>query len=456
MEQYSEDIWFVLTEAARYAEMDFNQLKKLPLNDSLSYLPHPSGLGNLICGQQALKRLQSLAERRISNSEYFGRIDSEAVVEPLKQFLVETFISDKAEVNGENCKKVIERAIEVASAKICTRTHLIPCKLFFSEGNSTKQFQIGPVTFRVKPQSFEYHAPAFSAYLNNVPSYSDLTQTEKHKDFLKKLFDDVQEYFDSFGWTAEVTLSGFDVKTSERRAERMVQSALDCFHVLFGTSDTHRMRVSGPHHREDRRGRIYIDENKKIAAVSTSSTWYEHYFPSDWWTQFNESGGERFREIAGLALAAGYELPKAAPLATRFLDAAAWYGEAARDKFAASRIVKYITAIERTLITQYDLDITRTIANRGASLISNDETSFIKNRKRLRQIYKLRSKLVHGFGSPYDPEMKTLLFDAEQLSRAILLHSLIMFGKERISNNTITPKELHVAYSNLEKKNISV
>ena len=53
----------------------------------------------------------------------------------------------------------------------------------------------------------------------------------------------------------------------------------------------------------------------------------------------------------GVAIENGVNALKPMPLARRFLDAAAWYGEAVRDEFPASRLVKYVIAIERIVAT---------------------------------------------------------------------------------------------------------
>lgn len=450
MGEYAEDISFVLEEIIRFAKMEFEELKKLSFYDSLATLPHPSGIGELICGDKAFRRLRLIAETAISKSKYRDRLDTEAVFKPLKKIIIDNFVKLEADLNDETAEAAISEAIKIASSSIADRTHIIPCHLFFSEESNVDNFEIGPITFRTKTKAFDIYRSEIAAYLEQIPEGGE-AQAKHYKEFSEKLHLDTREYYDSFGWTAEITNSGFDLETSNRRAERLTQTALDCFQVLIGTTHTYRMRVGGPHHRADRRGKIHINRNKNRASISTSSSWNEHYYPKNWWDQLKASGGEDLLILAGIALKSAFDLPTSAPLASRFIDAATWYGEAARDKFAASRIVKYVTAIERILITPQDTDnITKTIAERGSALISiSDKESITKNRRRLRNIYRQRSKLVHGHQSPFESMKGLSLKEAEDLSRAVLLSFLIFAGLQRIQDKNIASEQLYEAYSRL-------
>jgi len=97
------------------------------------------------------------------------------------------------------------------------------------------------------------------------------------------------------------------------------------------------------------------------------------------------------------------------PLANRFLDAARWFGEGVRDKKSHSKIVKFITSIERLVVAGKSEDISETVATRVADLtIESDHLAdWVEKKKLVKRAYALRSDLVHGSVSPFsDPVLK--------------------------------------------------
>ena len=98
----------------------------------------------------------------------------------------------------------------------------------------------------------------------------------------------------------------------------------------------------------DRRGRLAVN-TMGIAEVSGLVNLRGHSLGEGWWGSVSRNGGDRLIALMGVAVEMVHKGPRPAPMAQRFLDAAAWYGEAVRDDFAASSVVKYVTAMERIL-----------------------------------------------------------------------------------------------------------
>lgn len=71
----------------------------------------------------------------------------------------------------------------------------------------------------------------------------------------------------------------------------------------------------------------------------------------------------------------------------------------------AARFVKFITAIERIVVTNED-DRTETVRKRSAALCweSNSERKMYQLSERIGELYALRSNLVHGDISPLTKE----------------------------------------------------
>ena len=143
------------------------------------------------------------------------------------------------------------------------------------------------------------------------------------------------------------------------------------------------------------------------------------------------SDREAEKPLMGTAIVTGHGLPKNAPLARRFIDASAWYGEAVRDKFPASRMIKYMTAVERIVTTKNEEGLSETISRRGAALLTMGGIgNFQTDAKRIKVAYDKRSELIHGSTSPSEQKMGVALREAEFLSRKILLCSLLFLVRE--------------------------
>jgi hypothetical protein len=288
------------------------------------------------------------------------------------------------------------------------------------------------------------------AYLDQYrETVSNSAEHDAKRVWLEHLVTDAREYYAAFGWVAEVTIAKCDPPTSRRRAERITQSALDCLHILLGAAYSRHMRVGGPQFRTDRRGLITLSPDG-AAEVSTSASWLSHNLGDRWWEWVSREGGGALIALMGVAIEAGHDLPHPAPLAQRFLDAARWFGEATKDDFAASRLIKHVTAIERTLTTKKEVDISKTLATRGAALIFTPQVDDLDNhRSRFKKIYALRSKLVHGSRSPTEPGLGAGIRDAEDLARSVLLRSLQFFQHRGLQDRHIASGYLDEAYSKL-------
>ena len=203
-----------------------------------------------------------------------------------------------------------------------------------------------------------------------------------------------------------------------------------------------RMRMGGPRFQADIRGAIEITDNG-LPRLATSIGWHSPYFGEDWWAKINSQGADKLIHKMGIAIQYGANLSAPSPIGQRFLDAAAWYGEAVRDYFPASRLVKYVTAIERILTTKNEKQLSETIAMRGAAiLMAGGDGTPARDREQLKHVYDMRSRIIHGSRSPHERGLGRILQDAERLSRRIILSSLHFFGEDGLQKSNYTPKML--------------
>lgn len=444
MNKNVEDLDFVFSEIVRISELRRTDKTKLPTNDYFASLPHPSGKGEMLCGTAALVRLRAVAQRAISSSKFAGRIESDEVYRTLKKEITRRFFVEQRPLNDSEADKAVSAALRTATKRIVSLTHLLPCHLAGLSGPS--EFSIGPVRFRKRSDALIERGKSLSDYVDDPRNDAVRGSTNGYRELKEKLLLDAQKHYESFDWVAEIRVEETDTNTSRKRASQVAQGALNCLHLLLGREYSHHMRCGGPDFAVDRRGRLEFDSHGK-AEVWTSIDWLSHFITEAWWEKLNQDKGHEIIQLLGIALTAGNAVPNPSPLALRFLDALAWYGEAVRDDFVASRIVKYVTTIERILTTKKAKDLTQTIASRGSALtFAPGEENLQDLADRFSSIYGVRSELVHGSISPLASALWKADTESEELARVILFRALQFFGKDGFELSSYSEKRLDRAY----------
>lgn len=450
MTTYVDDIEFIFSEITRYAKIDPKELIKheSPMDLLTAVLPHPSGSGKMIIGGNAAKRLRKLAELALSRSQHKGFIEASAVQEKLKVILVNRFLKEARSLNTKEASRAISAAIKQAATKRNDRTHYIPCHL--SHQKSPKEFSIGPVSFLQWERVFAKLESSLQAFRDGTSiKKNDTNISNVRSQYSEKLLFDAQNYYSSFEWVAEILVKGCDPAISRRQANRIVQYALDCLHLLLGAAYSNHMRAGGPGFATDSRGHIELNQENDIE-LSVSSHWKSHNLGEGWWEWINRNDGDYLVDLMGVAVAKGSNVQQQYELSQRFLDGAAWYGEAVRDEFVASRIVKFVTAIERILVTKNEENLTEVLASRGAAMILDPgQDDFKLLQKRFRNIYNLRSRLIHGSRSPLDTAIGSSLGEADHLAQSVLLRSLQFFRREGLELRTVNTSKLDQAFDDL-------
>jgi hypothetical protein len=446
---YLEDYEFVFRELADYdpiAEMRKASLAKRPNPRMFVSLPHPKGSGRMPCSFPAYQRIREMAEQGLARSDFAGRVEPEEVFKQLKEITVQKFLRDRIDLNQRSADRAVSAAVRAAGRQCVEITHFIPVHL--GHEKTPAEFSLGPVRFQQRPALMERMQPALSTYVEG-----DGYETQATRDHLEFLANDAQCYYNSFDWIAEVRITGCDPTTSRQRAKYIVQRAVDCLHLLVSADYSNHMRAGGPRFETDRRGRIEMDIAGKIE-ISISADWQTHHLGKDWWDNVNSEGGDELVGLIGIALQAGQIVPVPPSMTQRFLDGAAWYGEAARDEFLASKLVKYVTAIERILVTEHDDrdKITERLSERGAAMNhepGRDDLALLQ--KRFKDIYDLRSRLVHGSRSPLDESFGSGLLEAEALARSTLIRSLSLFRQEGLENREANDRQLEAAFERVRE-----
>lgn len=440
-DEVAEDVLFIFEECKRIRDMGNEVFRLLPTNEALFDLPHPSGSGSMLCGREAALRIEKLAQEAGRRSGISRRVEFERLIRITKELLVQRFFVERRELGQKQVDRFFSSIDRQARADCSNLTHFIPCTLMTEQEPDT--LTVGPVTFRNRANFRSRVRPLVSEYKR------DFIGKDNH-DLHSHLMSSSVHFFRQFDWVAEVSINGCDQRTSRRIAERAVTSALDCLHLIFRAKHTNKMRVGGPALRTDTRASLTINTNGKLIPGKSRAWAGQGNFPEGWSKQLDDPGLKLMLSLSGVALEAAVDPDLARPLSRRFLDAAQWFGEASRDDRPATRVVKYVTALERMVMTDEKDDIASTVAERVAALCCNAEATDRQQwRDDVSEIYDLRSRLVHGSMSPSDPTIENGAWLAARIGESAIRHAIGSLGFAGLKEEKVSTKRLATWFSDL-------
>lgn len=436
-QNHNDDIEFILTECHRFYALVQKDIKSIPREDALHEIPHPSGNGFLICGRAASQRINKLAQEAGRRAGILQRVEPEALRKPLKHLITRRFIVEKRPTETKQVDRILAATARAALKKCSNKTYFIPCHLMTAQTPAT--LRVGPILF-LNRKSFRQIA------LEKITDYVEIGDPDR-RELRRHLLTNAIRYYRSFDWVAQVEILGCDDETSKVIANRAVTSALDCLHLLIGAKWTDQMRVGGPAMRRDRRGRLTLSFGKLDVSISSKGVGQVN-FGDGWHEILKRPEYQNLLNLMGIALEVAIDPDLNRPLSRRFLDAAQWFGEASRDESPSTRVVKYVTALERMVMTEEKDDITRLVTERVAAFCFDGktatETAVDRDiwREKARIAYMLRSKLVHGSMSPHAPEVWQGVRLGAELCETTLLRALHHFGEAGLKMNEVSTKRL--------------
>ena len=418
--KWVEDVEFIFDEIGRFQalERQWFETHKAPeelKQGFLWQLPHPTEPKRKVpCGRAGVERLDGLARVAAERAGIGNQLDALTIRPLLAKSLLRRFGIEGRSLEIQHVERAMSEAARAAKRSLHTITHYVPCHLMVAQ--SPNEFALGSVKFLSRKAFRRMIAKRL---------WQSREQNRKSHQFLA----DVTRYYKSFGWVAEVTILDCDEKTSEKMAIQAVTYALDCLHLFFGPTHTSRMIVGGPAIHRDSRGRFLIQEEDLKFSASYGGPG-EVGFEDDWTKFFADPETSHIVQLFGTALEAAVNPKLVRPISERFLDAVSWYGEATRETSPAAKVVKYVTALERMLMTDEKDNITDLVSQRVAALCFDpgESDSFSHWQKKSQEAYGLRSRLVHGSFSQRDQRVPAGAWLAADIGRTAILNALSAFG----------------------------
>ena len=302
---------------------------------------------------------------------------------------------------------------------------------------------------------FPFNAPSFNiereiqigdAKIVHKDSFYEKFKDDRYCDFFIK-----NHSPDSFNCFLSVTVPQCSNKISENRAQSVAEFIYGVIKV-FTTS--YRLKAD--------------QVNLMNSPIKSNMNHYIASDGNDYWINGSYSFGEDLQNFwnffeedleTDLGLIINKLVFKAASpsnkefLSDRLIDAFYWFGDASRDTNKNAQVVKLVTAMER-LVTLKNIDenktITKNFCHRVSCLIAIYHGEIEEWSKKSKEIYNLRSNLVHGSQSIYKNHGENLGFDPFQLACSTILSACILFYKLGLELNPYE-ETLQKVYSELSE-----
>jgi hypothetical protein len=423
--QWVADIQFILDEVVRFLHKHPREYEDK--RDFFADLPHPVHRGaKIICGHEADRRLWNMAEDYLTSHKMAGRIELAMVVENLSYQISSRFLKKGSTVNKGSVQAALDGAVKRAALKSKDITHFIPCTVV-SDDDDPRAFSIGPVTFRRREDFLEQQAPAFERYIESFIEVRPTASVDEAKDEGRSFVADATAYFDHFGWVAAITIENCAPKISKDLARQSMQAALDVLRLMLGEEYADHLNMEGPPLSVVKTAELAMVGDKLDISLGRSLP--GRTLGAGRWPKIVERFTEERLAGAGRTIEMLVKMERDKPLCQRLLDAITWFGQAVTEQQPAAKIVKFVNGIERvTQCIKSDKKVTETVCERAAALAfdyySGDREHWLG---RMKDLYEVRSCLVHGSMSPFDPDAARATREAEELATRILCRAIDYF-----------------------------
>lgn len=444
------DVKAIYEDVMRFRRMRFEEWKAHldahPEDRGLHHINLPQG-GSLRISADSTDRFFALTKRLMTVTPNNADLDRSTLNDAIRAKFVDVFLRQAREIDRSSVDRMLSRAVKTVRQKHRPITRYLACMLVGD--HEPFEFRLGPVRFLHESKFFEYFGGAIEADHREASTnqrtkaeemlaegrLNDLRSREEWEELDQKMLDWVPEYYKSYKWIAEVKVPACDDRISRIRAELTVQAALDVLKLFaFGWHFGGRVHLAVDHGIIDKVTDVVRHEDGHFAITwSRGAHWA---FVEDGWFSDVERNAGGYLSAAAQIIEAYLSPEKPYEIATRWLDALNWYGQAVAERIPSAKIVKYVAALERLTITEQtptddDRGLTYAVTRRAALFAAGDDNVAREHRRReARDLYELRSKLMHGQTSPVSKEqvvsdkLQSLMTKADDLARHVLVSAL--------------------------------
>jgi hypothetical protein len=116
-----------------------------------------------------------------------------------------------------------------------------------------------------------------------------------------------------------------------------------------------------------------------------------------------------------------------------------------------AQLVKFVTAIETILVTKNEPNLAEALSRRAAAFVNRvDGVPVTSTYDRMKSTYDLRSQIVHGNTASLDAvRLGKAVVRAESLSRDVLCAALQIFGRQGLTAEKVSLKNIEKNYAGI-------
>ncbi|MDY4385071.1 HEPN domain-containing protein [Pectobacterium aroidearum] len=388
---------------------------------------------DIYCGRKAKSISHELANEILRRGKLQGKVSSQAIREEFEiQFVNIIFskdVSDGFSIHETN--KLLDRVVTTARKMIVKSIHYIPCRLIHFDNDA--HIKMGPVSFK-KIESLKNNI------LSKVRRKELITYLKKEN---RHYISDVVKYYNGFQWYAEVSIDSCDIEMAKEQASTLVNYAINCMCLILGAQHSTGFKISDSEFNFERKaGLIVLPDSMEINPSLNIRIKENSVFTGDWPCELMESERGEILELCGLVLDGALDYYPSNTIGQRFLDSIQWFGEATRESNCATRILKYIISLERLVITKKVDCVSEVLSSRVSILCSNNRDEWPKWKCKIKKVYDVRSRLVHGTLSPKDKDVERSLNVCIEITEMALTNLLYLWGKEGLAKKIVTNEQL--------------
>ena len=384
----------ILLEITRFSKQVTTDFRSARDDFSMWYsLPHPSGNGSIATSKTASFLVDELVERALPMRNLEGRVKRSDLKKDIGKEVVGRFINEQRDIDRRQADRLLSWAAKRAEGRCGTFRFYFPVRF---------TFQKEPIEIDLGPVKLKWLDTFRAANFGLAKEYLSAKADEEARQWSGQHLRRAIAYYQSYKWFAEVTVDGFDEEMAEDASYDVLTTALDCLYFLMGRKGTYRIDIGRFKIANDDRALIWTKPDGSMVVRVSSGSLDVMGLEDGWSKELERPDVRQTLNLITNVLEAKADLRTARPLANRFADSARWFGEGVRDRQPYSKIVKFITAIERLIVAGKTDDISETVSIRVADLTieSDNREDWERKKSLVKRAYSVRSELVHGSVSP--------------------------------------------------------
>lgn len=400
-----EAVQFCFSEADRFHKTNIADVPFHDRVDFLAKLNDRTGEVSVVVGRIARKRLYDWCNDFLKRRSWTHLADSSECTIWLQEEIAHRFFGKGTNANMASISRLIDRFEKFVKQGVREHRYLWPCHICFEDKPSV--LSIGPVRFRP---------------MNEAGDDIDLGLASWGEQEDKGAFveERIRGYYGEFRWLADVSVNTADAVVAKRISLNAVRVALAILKLFYGGGAESRIRVSHQQNYKLDRAEIYFTDEPHL---SWSSSVAEEPFPETWWEDINQGENAWRLRVLGRVVDGICDPSELNFLKRKLLNALIWFDDATTDTHPGARVSKYVNAMESIAGCGEREGLTELVSDRVSCMLANwpEEDEFDEILKRVREVYRVRSELVHGERDPLGIDLTETVHSAGHLAHMTIV-----------------------------------